>query len=323
MSDAHPRAHATTRAMRRVAFFALVLLIALIAGCERNVEEPPLAHPVDDSRVRIVAWLDEDSPCHAGTVEILSGLEQEAPNQLSLRVVDIGTPEGLERLAQRGFDDTAIEINDHVAVTWGEGDDRRTVCFMHPPGFTWTHDDLRAAIRAALDGTLLPADPVEAEGVRLMDVSTRGQSIRIGDEGEETGQLVIQDQIVLEITESHEDLLPGQRVSVAADALAEVLQKPFTPNRLRLTQEAGGVAVIACETPLLVATETDAAARDVSPEQLAEQWRLALRTALIDAALKRAAAPALKPEPVLDPSTADAVDLPEDALPDALLPTPN
>lgn len=318
MIEAYPRA------LHRAAPIALIVIIGLIGGCERKAQQPPPPEPIDGSHVQISAWLRTTSPCQQGTIELLRDLEDAMPARVSARIIDISTAEGRERWQEHGLDAVAIEINGNITVTWGEGDSRRTVSFMHPPGFAWTHEDLRAAVEAALEGELRPADPAEAEGVRLMDVSVRGQSIRVGDEGAETGQLIVQDQIVLEISGPRDDLAPGQRVTAAADALKTVLEKPFTPNQLTLKRVDGDVAMMVGEERLLTATEADAEAKEMSPEGLAAQWRFALREALIAAALERPAAPEPEPQPVpeSEPEPSDpSTENPEQPLTNPLQPT--
>ena len=309
-----PRRPRLASVLHHVASFALILLIGLFAGCRQQAQHARAPRPIDGSHVEVVAWLDADSPCHQGTIEVLKELEEENPERLDVRIVDTGTPEGFEQRKERGYDAVAIEIDGYTTVEWGQGDDRRIVTFMHPAGFTWNHADLREATEAALAGELRPANPAEAEGVRLMDIAVRGQSIRVGDEGRETGQLVLQDQIVLEITQPRDDLLPGQRVAVAADALSEVLQNPFTPNQLRLGRLDDAVAVMADDRQLLVATKADAAGQETTPRRLAERWRLAVREALIDAAIQRPTAAEAEP-------MADQPDIDENATANPLLPT--
>lgn len=325
MTEASSRGGTTARILHRAAFVALITVMAMTAGCRREAEQPPSPQPIDASHVQITAWIDAESPCQRATIRLLHELEEEAPDRLDVRIIDVATQEGRARLEEHGLDATAIEIDGYTTLAWGEGDSRRIVTFMHPAGFTWTHPDLRAAVEAALQGKLEPADPAEAEGVRLMDISVRGQSIRVGDQGEETGQLVIQDQIVLEITTPRGDLAPGQRVAAAANALSEVLQKPFTPNQLGLKRVDDGVAVMASDRQLLIATPADVGAEDTSPDQLAAQWRLAIRQALIEAALQRPDAAEPEPQPVpAEPQVQNSVEgedaTPANALTNPLLP---
>jgi hypothetical protein len=298
----------TSRILHRIAPAALItLLLILTVGCEEKQPTVQTPELIDGSHVQIVAWLDAGSPCQQGTIEILRDLEDEYPARLSAQIVDITRGEGRERWEQSQLDSMAIVIDGNTTVSWGEGDSRRTVSFLHPAGFAWTHEDLRAAIEAALDGKLRSADPAEAEGVRMMEVTVRGQSIRVGDEGDETGQLIIRDTIVLEITEPRDDLAPGQRVSAAAEALNRALQKPFTPNQLMLVRgEDDEVILMAGDAQVLVATPADVREDAESAEALARQWRRVVRQALVDAALHRPPAPKPEPEPLPEPPEDEA-----------------
>ncbi|MFW6155852.1 MAG: hypothetical protein ACOC7J_00920 [Armatimonadota bacterium] len=297
------------RALRPAALIALAILALPMTGCRQQQQQAQPSTIIDGFHVHLLAWIDENASCQQKTIDLLRSLEETWPARLEVGIVDIGSAAGRERWEEAGFDAMAIQIDGNTTVSWGEGDSRRTVTFMHPAGFAWTHDDLRAAVQAALRGGLRAADPGEAEGVRLMDVQIRGQSVRVGDEGVETGQLIIREQIVLEVTEPHEQLSPGQRVTAAAGALAEVLQKSFTPNKLSLSREPYGVVVMAGMTPVLVATEADVAAEKITREQLAERWLRAIRQVLIDAALHRSAAPEPEPEPPQAPPENPVDDL--------------
>jgi len=256
-------------------------------GCPRR-SRPPSPPPVlSTSGVTITAYLHGSLDCQQATIDLLHKLEAEHPGELRVEIIDIDQAEGERRWREAGLDSVAIFINGSATVTWGDDDHHRTVSFLHPPGFAWTHADLREAVAAALEHHLVPAEPAEAEAVRLVDITVRAQSVRVGTAGQETGQLVVDDQIVLEITEAAADLGPGQRVSAAAEALTEALQHPFTPNQLTTGPVEGGVAVLAGEREVVVATDKDARSLRVQPQELADRWRLAIRDAIITAALQR------------------------------------
>lgn len=291
MAEASVRGNHCARRPAHVALIVLILSALLVAGCRQEARQSPAPAVIDGSHVELLAYLDGASPCQQGTIEMLRGLENKRPARLDVRIIDISTRRGWERWEESGLDSVALAIDGNTTVSWGEGDGRRTVTFKHPAGFTWTHEDLRAALEAALDESLVAADPAEAEGVRLMDVSVRGQSIRVGDNGSETGQLVIGEQIVIDIQKPRGDLAPGQRVTIAADTLKEVLQEPFTPNQLALKRIDAGMALMAGGRQLLVVTEADVSDEDTTVKLVAERWRRALREALISAALERPNAP--------------------------------
>jgi len=282
---------ARDQAMPRPAAGALIAVViaGLLAGagCPLQSRTAPPPPPPRTSGATITAYLHANAACQQATVELLRELEAEHSGALHVEVIDIDDEEGARRWREAGFDSVAILINGSSTVTWGGDDQQRTVSFLHTPGFAWAHADLREAVEAALAQRIVPAEPAEAEAVRLVDVPLRAQSVRVGRAGAETGQLVMHDQIVLQVTQARADLAPGQRVSAAAAALTEVLQHPFTPNQLTTARVEGGIAVLAGEHALLVATDEDARAVGVQSRDLADRWRIAIRDAIITAALQR------------------------------------
>lgn len=275
-------------ARKLLSLLSLVLvsvgLIAALGGCRPEEQEVPPPAIIDSDRIVVTAFITPDSPPEQVTVELLEGLAAEHPERLQVRNFDITDHgRGTAQWREAQLESVAIAINDNTTVSWGHGDERRTVSFLHPPGFAWNHDDLREALAAALRGELRPAAPEEAEGVRLVCANIRGQAIRVGDSGDETGQLILNDQPVISVTEPHADLAPGQRVTIAASALEEVLERPFTPSQLSTQETCDGVALLAGEQSLLVATQADAREEGTEPGALARTWLRDLRRALIAA----------------------------------------
>lgn len=317
MTETSPRGLRSTRAVYRAAPLVVLTFVALISGCPREQQPPPTAQVISGSHVSLFAYLDAELPYQQDTRQLLRELEANAPERVRVRLIDIGTDEGRRLWQDAGLDAEAIAIDGNTTVSWGEGDSRRTVSFIHPPGFTWTANDLRDAVQAALRGELRSADPAEAEGVRIVTVTVRGQAIRVGNESAETGQLVMGDRTVLETTAPRGEQGPGQRVSAAAETLTRVLEKPFTPNQLTLEPaEDDGVALLAAGEQVIVATQADSGDEAITPRALAEGWRNAVREALVAAALQRPATPPT-PEPAPTP---DAPQSPDDVLHDPLAP---
>ncbi len=270
----------------------LVAVLASSISCRRENEPEDALAVVSRHHTTITAFIDADAPSQKPTVEILRELETRHPRRVAVQLFDINDRgRGTTRWRQAELESAALKINGSTTVSWGEGDARRTVSFLHPPGFAWTHQDLRDALDAALRDGLRPAEPEEAEGVRLLHITARGQSIRVGDSGEEKGQLIINDRPVINVTRPRGQLAPGQRVSLAAKTLQKVLETAFTPNQIRTQRTDDGVALLAREEPLMVATAADAEAEDTGPQALADRWQQSLRHALISAALARASAP--------------------------------
>jgi len=271
--------------VRRCLLGVLVVLLPL-CGCARRQPQPT----PPPARVTVIAWVHAQSPGRQATVELLRTLQECYPDRLDLHVVDIDDPEGFRRWREADLDSAAIFINGSTTVAWEEEGRRRIVNFRYPAGFTWTYADLRAAVTAAVAGRLTAAAPEEAEAVRPLQTSVRAQSIRVGDSEVETGQLLIDGAVVIEITHNAGPLAPGQRVERAADALTEVLSRPFTPNRLVARKTEEGAVVCADDRELLAVTPADAAEQGLEAAQLAARWRRAIYDALALAALKNAEA---------------------------------
>lgn len=257
--------------------------LLLVCGC-RPAERATA--PPDAPAVTITAYLARSCPASQKTILQLETLSAEYPGAVTVQIVDTDDAEGVRRREEAGLDCSAVVINGATTLAWGEDEARRTVSFLYPPGLSWTPEDLRAAVEAGLAGDLTPAAPEEARAVRLITATVRAQAVRVGDSGAEVGQLVINDQTVIEVTEPEEELGPGQRVALAADTLGVLLQRPFSPDQLRVEVAEDGMVLSAGERRLLTVTEADARAQDLSVEQVADNWRRALRDALVRAALK-------------------------------------
>lgn len=266
---------------------ALLCLLAWLplSGCRpARTEAPAPAVPA----VTVIAYLERSCPASEATLAELQCLREQYPGAVSVEIVDLEDPEGARRWREADLDCSALVINGVTTVAWEEDGRRRTVSFLYPPGLAWRLADLHAAVEAGVGGALRPAAPEEAEAVRLIPATVRAQAIRAGDSGTETGQLIINKRVVIETTEPRGELEPCQRVTLAAEGLTDVLQRPFTPDWLRTEPVEEGAAVIADSEQLLVATKADARARGVSVAALADEWRRALRDALARAALEDA-----------------------------------
>ena len=273
---------------RHLALCMLLLAAAavVLTGCTKPpaVEEPDQEHP-EGPVVTLTAYINVSSGCQQPTVDVIKELASKHEGKLSVEFVDFGDKaEGMKAWKAAGLTCMALQINGVSTVAWGEGDERRTVTFEFPVGFSWTHEDLAEAIEAALEGHLEKGDPEEAEGLRLLQVEALGQSVKEGDTGPETGQLVIADAVVVEVTQERGELDPAQRVTAAAETLTRALTKPFKPDSLALEQVEEGWAVLVGDETLLVATSADAEAAEVQPKKLAGEWSLAIREALAKAA---------------------------------------
>ncbi len=287
MDERTSRRRALSRCVHLAAISAITALVSITGGCNRNAGQSAGLPPTPGgTTITVIAALNPDAECYQPTLDIIHTIEAASPERIQVRIIDTTAESGRQQLEELGLEAVpTIIIDGLTTVTW-VSDERRTVNFTHPPGFAWTNEDLNEALQAALDGTLRAAEPEEAEGVRTLDISIRGQSVRVDDGDGETGQLVIEDRVVLEVTRPRGDLAPGQRVTVAARGIQKALEEPFTPDDLVLQRVEDGIALFAGEEELLVATAADGEADDTSLETLATRWRSAVRYALIEAAIR-------------------------------------
>jgi hypothetical protein len=269
-----------------------------LTGCRPPPTAPaePVS-PLHDNLI-ITAFVDPDSRCHQFAVDAAREVQAARPARVVVQIEDISPGgRGRHRWQAEGLDCMALMIQGMTTVSWGRGEDRRTVSFLHPPGFSWVPEDLEAAVEAATNEALRAAEPEEAEGVRPLSAEIRSRSIRVGDREQETGQLLIDNEVVLEIGHKRGELAPGQRVAVASRELQEALTCPFTPNQMRVEPTEHGMALLAGERELLTATETDARAGNVRARALAERWRDAICEALVASALRSRPSRGREPAP--------------------------
>jgi hypothetical protein len=266
----------------------LMAVVSLIScmGC-------PTPTPVDDSEeappdepvATLTAYINITSGCQQPTVDFIKALEREHGDKLAVEFVDFGDADkGFKAWKEAGLSCMALQINGNSTVTWGEGEDRRTVTFEYPVDFCWTHEALAEAVQAAIEGRLQPGSPEEAEGPRILEVKVAGRSVKVGETGPETGQLTVDDAVIVEITQGQGEMDPAQRVTAAAEALNRELERPFKPSTLRVEQMDEGWAVMAGDETLLIATDADAEATQAAPKKLAETWLTKIRQALSQAA---------------------------------------
>lgn len=273
---------------RRLGLSVLMAVVPLILamGCRTpthvdDSEEAPAKEPV----ATLTAYINITSGCQQPTVDFIRELESKHADKLAVEFVDFGDADtGSKAWKDAGLNCMTLQINGDSTVTWGEGEEKRTVTFESPVGFSWTHEALAEAVQAAIEGRLQPGSPEEAEGTRILEVKVAGRSVKVGDTGPETGQLTINDAVIVEMTQTRGELDPAERVTAAADALNRVLAKPFRPNALRVEQVDEGWSVMAGEETLLVVTDADAEAAQAEPEKLAQKWLTEIRQALSQAA---------------------------------------
>ena len=155
---------------RALSLAIVISTIGALSGCLQEEPELPTPAVIHPDNIVIRAFIAPDSGPEEAVIDLLQSLQTQHPEALRVHLFDITDGgQGTAAWHEAELDSVAIMINGNTTVSWGAGDDRRTVNFVHPPGFSWNRDDLREAIEAGLRGELSPAEPEEAEGIRTVE----------------------------------------------------------------------------------------------------------------------------------------------------------
>ena len=138
---------------------ALTVTAAHLVGCR-----PPSGGSGTSAAsrtVRVLAYINVSSGCQQATVDFLQSLPAKYPG-VQVELVDFGDGgAGAARWEQSGLKCMALEINGHSIVKFPADGAARVMAFRAPAGLYWTHEDLTAAVQAALQGELKPATEEE------------------------------------------------------------------------------------------------------------------------------------------------------------------
>ena len=138
---------------------ALTVAAAHLAGCR-----PPDgggSTAAASRTVRVLAYINVSSGCQQATVDFLQSLPAKFPG-VQVELVDFGDGgAGAARWEQSGLKCMTLEINGHSIVRYPLDGATKVMAFRAPAGLYWTHEDLTAAVQAALRGELKPATEEE------------------------------------------------------------------------------------------------------------------------------------------------------------------
>ena len=235
-------------------------------------------------------------------MDFLNGLKQKYP-RLQMEMVDFGDGgEGAKRWQASGYKCMTIEINGSPYAGFPEKGTEATVAFKMPVGFYWTHEELEAAVQAALAGQLQPATEEEAKAAQPpAPVKAEIAVKEITEEGKKLAQVTMNKNEAFVIAASASGKSPKARAEAAAEALQTWLANPVKPSDLTARKVAGGWAVMGGDKQLLVATEADAKAARTTVEGVAKKWASGLRQGLVAAAR----APETSQNPGEEPASRD------------------
>jgi len=141
------------------ACLSLLPALVLLTGCPSSSGQSE-AGPAPVS-VRLLAYINVSSGCQQATVDFLRSLSAKYPS-VQTELVDFGDGgAGAARWERSGLKCMAIEINGQSIVRYPVKGAVKVMAFRAPAGFYWEHEDLTAAVQAALAGTLQPATEEE------------------------------------------------------------------------------------------------------------------------------------------------------------------
>lgn len=263
-------------------FTGAVTMAALTLGCRSTGAAKPPA-------VRLLAYINVSSGCQGPTVDLLEQLAEENKGKVQLELVDFGDGDvGARRWQESGHTCMTIELNGSTHVKYATPEGEKTTTFQMPEGFMWTHDDLRAAVAAGLEGKLQPITEAEAaasEPARQVEVTV---AVKPASEAGMPAQVLLGDKPVAEFYAELDGKSPEERAKAATLALRSWLHAPVKASDLDTKQVSGGWAVTAIGKPIAIATAADAEAAKATPEKLAKAWAMAIRHIVLNAAVRDA-----------------------------------
>jgi len=277
-------------AMTAIAVVALLVTGAvLLPGCPGHHGSPAgfgAASRAALPPVKLLAYINVSSGCQEPTITLLQQLEDQHPDRVQLEIVDFGDEgEGEKRWKASDYDCMNIRINGSPFVRFPVGDKERIVAFQQPVGFSWTHEDLQAAVAAALDGKLEAVTEEEALAAQPeAQVDAKIVTEEVTRAGEKLARVLINERPAIVIQCAAGGKQPLQRAEAAAAVLRKWLSQPVAPNQIDRVEAEGGWAVRVNKQVVVVATPGDAKAANGSTDQMAKKWLVGIRQGVAIAA---------------------------------------
>lgn len=251
----------------------------LVCGCPKQ-QPPAISGRGPVSPPQVTAYLDLARGCMSETEHILEEATAEYSDELDIRILDISERPGTTQSGAATLQEPAIFFGGNHTVSWPpKTGPPRVVRFTLPPGYYWRRADLRAALEALARGRLRAATEDELKNLRKLPpkkIEIAGQTFRKGSQPP-VGQLLINGELVVSITQGTGKKGPGARMKAAVGVLKKWTEEWYSPTQLAVEAEADEAVLKADGTPVLTATAADAQAAGVStPEVLAQQWLVAI-----------------------------------------------
>ncbi len=275
-----------------------MLAAGLLAGC-RGGQTGAVAKTAAPPPTKITAYINVSSGCQQPTIELLKSFPQQYPGRVQVEIVDFGDQGGgNRRWKQSGHDCMTIEIDGSPFAKLDSAGKTRTVALRQPVGFWWTHDDLKAAVAAAVDGKLQQGTEEEAiAGQPPHKVKATIVTEAVRRDGKASSRVLINERAALLIRVAWDAEPPDQRAESAARVLREWLKNPVKPNEIDRKQVEGGWAVRVKGKVVAVATAADGEAMGGTPDQVAKKWLVGIRQGIAIAARPDGTAAPVRKQP--------------------------
>ncbi|MFO7946415.1 MAG: hypothetical protein R6V19_06355 [Armatimonadota bacterium] len=251
---------------------AVSLSLLLMSGCARKSLQA-FTNRGSASPPEVAAYLDLTDGCTPKTEAFLQNASAEYDGEIDIQIHDMTeadeTSPGLQTLA--------ILFDGNHTVAWETDAGRlRVVRFTLPPGYHWHHADLEAALEAAAGGRLHKATDEDLQHLQKLPpkkIKITSQTFKKPG-SPPVGQLFINGEMVVSLTEDANATPPGQRVNAASAKLKEWTAKRYFPDELTVKDSDETAALQVKGQTVLHATAADAkAAGAASPMELAEKWQ--------------------------------------------------
>jgi hypothetical protein len=272
----------------RTAYVALIFFgagVAALTGCAPEKTQEASAPPAPPP-VKITAYINVSSGCQQPTIDLLQGFEGQYPGRVSLELVDFGDEgRGNKRWKDSGHDCMTIEIDGSALPKFDTRTGPKTVALRQPVGFWWTHDDLEAAVAAAVARKLQRGTEEEAiAGQPPRKVRAEIVTEEVKRDGQASARVLINERSAMLFRTSSTAGSPIERADAAAEVLRQWLKGPIKPSEIDRKEVSGGWAVRVGKQVVAVATVADAKAANGTPDQLAKKWLVGIRQGIAIAA---------------------------------------
>lgn len=269
----------------------LLVAFALVAGCTRshapdatlNVVQDPAGTEPPPTKTQVIAYINVASGCQEPTVELVNALAEEYGDVVTLELVDFGSPEGEKRWYGDGMDCMGFLFNGSPVLRFpGEDGTPKTVAFLMPAGFGWTHEDLEEAFAALRAGT---AEILTEEQAR-QELAPKPVTVTLDvREVEEHAEVQMNGNPLFMIKAHADGKTPLERAKIAQAALEAWTQEPVHPSQLTVARETDeSFRIIARGNEVIQVTSEDVAAAGLdTPQELIEDWSAGIKAGIVQA----------------------------------------